>query len=75
MTNNLQVVASLLSLQANRVADRETKEIINALRLRIVSMGIVHEKLYGTASADRLFMGAARRTWSASSSPSSYPTR
>ncbi len=52
--NNLQVVASLVSLQSNGVADPAIKEIFTALRLRIVSMSLVHEKLYGKAATESL---------------------
>ena len=55
--NSLQVVASLISLQANRVEDQRTKDIFAALRLRIVSMSLVHEKLYGKVASDRLDLG------------------
>jgi two-component system, sensor histidine kinase ChiS len=55
--NNLQVVASLLTLQSNRVSDPATKEVFSALRLRIVSMSLVHEKLYGKAATESLDLG------------------
>ena len=59
--NNLQVVASLLSLQSNRVKDQETKEAFAALRLRIVSMSLVHEKLYGKTDTETLDLGGYLR--------------
>jgi two-component system, sensor histidine kinase ChiS len=55
--NNLQIVASLISLQSNRVKDGETREVFAALRNRIVSMSLVHEKLYGGVSAKSLDLG------------------
>ena len=55
--NNLQVVASLVSLQSNGVTDPRMKDVLTALRLRIVSMGLVHEKLYGRAAAETLDVG------------------
>ncbi len=55
--NSLQVVSSLLSLQSNRVADPETKEALAVLRMRIFSMSLVHEKLYGKAASDSLELG------------------
>ena len=56
--NSLQVVSSLISLQASRVADSETKEVFGLLRQRIASMGLVHEKLYGKAASDKLDLGS-----------------
>jgi two-component sensor histidine kinase len=55
--NNLQVVASLVSLQSHRVTDPEMREIFGALRLRIISMGLVHEKLYGKMAVRSLDLG------------------
>jgi two-component sensor histidine kinase len=55
--NNLQVVASLVSLQAGRVEDRAMKEVFAALRRRVVSMSLVHEKLYGRTMATTLDLG------------------
>ncbi|HUI72878.1 MAG TPA: histidine kinase dimerization/phosphoacceptor domain -containing protein, partial [Spirochaetia bacterium] len=56
--NNLQVVASLVSLQSNSVSDPAMKEIFTALRRRIISMSLVHEKLYGKAAAENLDMSS-----------------
>ncbi|GAB3490580.1 hypothetical protein GCM10027341_02470 [Spirosoma knui] len=44
--NNLQVVSSLLSLQANRLTDVGAKEAIEKSRLRVESMVILHRRLY-----------------------------
>lgn len=55
--NSLQVVSSLLSLQANRIADPGVKEAFAALRRRIASMSLVHEKLYGRAASESLDLG------------------
>lgn len=55
--NSLQVVSSLLSLQSSRISDPETKEVFAMLKQRIVSMSLVHEKLYGKVSSDRLDLG------------------
>jgi two-component sensor histidine kinase len=56
--NNLQVVASLLALQANRSADPAAKEVFAALRMRILSMSLVHEKLYGKSAAESIDLGS-----------------
>jgi two-component sensor histidine kinase len=45
--NSLQVVASLVTLQANRLGEPAQKEVFLALRRRITAISLVHEKLYG----------------------------
>jgi PAS domain S-box-containing protein len=44
--NNLQVISSLLSLQAERIADRETLDIFRESQNRVRSMAMIHERLY-----------------------------
>jgi len=44
--NNLQVVSSLLNLQANKITDKTLKETLMQSRNRIRSIALVHEKLY-----------------------------
>lgn len=44
--NNLQLVSSLLSLQANQFSDVESKQATENNLLRIESMAILHRKLY-----------------------------
>ena len=44
--NSLQVVASIVTLQANRI-DGPPKEVFHALRRRITAIALVHEKLHG----------------------------
>jgi two-component sensor histidine kinase len=56
--NNLQVVASLLTLQSNRSSDLGAKAAFAALRMRVISMSLVHEKLYGMSVSDSLDLGA-----------------
>jgi PAS domain S-box-containing protein len=48
--NNLQVVSSLLNLQANKITDKSIKEILEQSRNRIRSIALVHEKLYQTGN-------------------------
>jgi len=55
--NSLQVVASLVSLQSNRLHDPAQKEIFSALRHRITAISLVHEKLYGQTSGGRPDLG------------------
>jgi PAS domain S-box-containing protein len=44
--NNLQVISSLLDLQAIRTADPDTRLALDDSRNRVNAMAIVHEKLY-----------------------------
>lgn len=44
--NNLQIVISLLNLQARHVKDNQTKEAMQAIRSRVRSMSLLHERLY-----------------------------
>jgi two-component system, sensor histidine kinase PdtaS len=46
--NNLQIVASLLDLQAARVADPATRDLLRDSQNRIHSMGLIHQTLYGS---------------------------
>jgi PAS domain S-box-containing protein len=44
--NNLQVITSLLSLQAEHIQDPDTLEIFKESQNRVRSIGLIHEKLY-----------------------------
>lgn len=44
--NNLQVVSSLLNIQANNSNDKQIKDALSQSRNRIRSITLVHEKLY-----------------------------
>jgi two-component sensor histidine kinase len=48
--NNMQVVSSLLNLQASRTEDPATKAILEESRQRVRSIAIIHEKLYNSAN-------------------------
>ena len=54
--NNLQVIASLLSLQASRIDDPHYKEIFRQNQQRIKSMFLLHEHLYQSGSLDVIDM-------------------
>ncbi|TXK50802.1 hypothetical protein FVR03_03880 [Pontibacter qinzhouensis] len=44
--NNLQIVISLLNLQTRHIQDPESIQVMQALRNRVRSMAILHERLY-----------------------------
>ncbi len=46
--NNLQVVASLLSLQSDGVQNPEDASLLDRSRDRVISMALVHDQLYQT---------------------------
>lgn len=52
--NNLQVISSLVSLQANNAADETVREGLHDLTYRVRSMALVHEKLYQSADLARI---------------------
>lgn len=52
--NNLQIIASLLYLQAEDVEDPHTRNLIRESRDRIKSMALVHEKLYSSTDLSRI---------------------
>ncbi|MCJ8166880.1 ATP-binding protein [Pontibacter sp. E15-1] len=50
--NNLQIVISMLNLQARHVSDPLAAEVMQAIRSRVRSMSILHERLYQHADLD-----------------------
>ncbi|NET55119.1 MAG: PAS domain-containing protein [Symploca sp. SIO2E6] len=52
--NNLQIIASLLRLQANRVQDSQAKTALQECRNRVESMALVHENLYHSGDLSRI---------------------
>ncbi len=44
--NNLEIVSSLLELQADKLTDPEASKAIQAGRSRVLSIGLLHQKLY-----------------------------
>ncbi len=44
--NNMQVIYSLLNLQAKGIADRATRTMFEESRNRVSSMAMIHERLY-----------------------------
>ena len=55
--NNLQVVSSLLRLQAETIADPELKDAFEDSQRRVRSMALVHEQLYRSADLAHIDFG------------------
>ncbi len=55
--NNMQVISSLLNLQANEATDPVTKEGLIDTQHRVRSMALVHEKLYRSGTLARIEFG------------------
>jgi two-component sensor histidine kinase len=54
--NNLQLISSLLNLQAARVSDPEVAELFADCRNRVRSMALVHENLYRAGNLSKIAM-------------------
>jgi PAS domain S-box-containing protein len=55
--NNLQVIASLLSIQSLHINDEKIKQIFKESQNRIKSMSIIHEKLYSSETSEKINLG------------------
>ena len=60
--NNLQLISSLLNLQAARNSDRDVAELLADSRSRVRSMALVHENLYRAGNLARIHMEPHVRT-------------
>lgn len=56
--NNLQIVASLLNLQANRARSRQVVDLLRDTRNRVHSMALLHEVLYRSENLARINFAA-----------------
>jgi PAS domain S-box-containing protein len=52
--NNLQIISSLLSLQAETLKDEKMMELMIESQNRIKSMALIHEKLYQTKALSKI---------------------
>ncbi len=52
--NNMQIISSLLNLQAQSIQDKDIKQIFNQCRSRIKAMSLVHDKLYRSSSLAKI---------------------
>ena len=64
--NNLQIISSLLNLQADSIMDQQAREVFKESQYRVKSMALIHEKLYGSASLSRIDFGEYTRSLTAS---------
>ncbi len=60
--NNMQIISSLLSLQAGSIEDPRVADLFEASQNRIRSMALVHERLYGTEDLSRVEIGSYIRS-------------
>jgi PAS domain S-box-containing protein len=56
--NNLQIVASLLNLQASRAHSRQVVDVLQDTRNRVHSMALLHEVLYRSGNLARINFAA-----------------
>lgn len=52
--NNLQIISSLLSIQASNIVDPTAVECLRDSRQRVKSMALIHEKLYQSENFSRV---------------------
>ena len=55
--NNLQMVASLLSLQTVRVRSEEAREALNSARRRVLSLAVLHKHLFERDDVENVEVG------------------
>jgi len=63
--NNLQIISSLLNLQAHQTADPQMLELLQDSRMRVRSMALIHEKLYQSQSLAKINFGEYIKSLSA----------
>jgi two-component sensor histidine kinase len=54
--NNLQVVSSLLNMQARNAKDEETSEVLSESRDRVNTMALIHSRLYESGNLSEINM-------------------
>ncbi len=52
--NNMQIISSLLNLQAGKIKYNKYRELFNESKNRVLSMALVHEKLYKSENLARV---------------------
>lgn len=60
--NNLQVIASLVNMQARQVGDQAARAALADCRTRVLAIALIHEQLYQSSDYSRVpFSGYARQ--------------
>lgn len=59
--NNMQVISSLVSLQAAEIQDETLRKVLQDVTYRVRSMAMVHEKLYHSSDLARIDFGEYAR--------------
>jgi two-component sensor histidine kinase len=52
--NNLQIISSMLNIQASYIHDEDTRNVLAESRSRVKSMALIHESLYRSESLARV---------------------
>ncbi|HEY6392353.1 MAG TPA: PAS domain S-box protein [Bryobacteraceae bacterium] len=60
--NNLQVIASLLSLQSEHITDSKVLAMLEEMNNRVRSIAAIHEMLYRSADLSRIHLGSYLNT-------------
>jgi PAS domain S-box-containing protein len=60
--NNLQIVASLLSIQARQIRDVQAKDALTTSRDRVIAIASIHNMMYQGDSGDSVVFGAYLQT-------------
>ena len=55
--NNLQIISSLLRMQARSLQDSSAAAALNESQQRVLSMALIHEQLYGRPQMDQIDFG------------------
>lgn len=55
--NNMQIISSLLRLQSGSITDAKYKDMFNESQNRIITMSLIHEKLYQSRDIARIDVG------------------
>ncbi|MCF7915634.1 MAG: PAS domain S-box protein [Spirochaetaceae bacterium] len=59
--NNMQIISSMLNLEAMNVGDSHNKELLYVMQNRIQAMALVHEKLYASEQIEVVDLGEYTR--------------
>jgi PAS domain S-box-containing protein len=60
--NNLQIISSLLMLQSEQMPSDRARKLLEESVLRVRSMALIHQQLYGVESLERIDLGDYARS-------------